>query len=1694
MTFTAAVAGATSNKNVHWTFSPTLGTLTAFGQSATYKAPDSIFEARTITITATSEANSCGVATATVQLIPTVSISISPTTVTLSGGQTQQFAVTVTGTSNTGYNCVVTPNIGTILGCAYTAPLGLLTTTTVTIIATSAADPTKNANATVTVQPSTPITVTVNPSSVTLSNSQQQQFTATVTGAPVTDVSWSISPTSLGSINSSGIYTAPANLVAPATVTVTAKSTYDSTKTGTATVNLVPGVGISVKPAMSTLTAGQSETFTATVSGASVQDVSWSISPAFGRLAANPDGSVTYTAPDSIGAAQTITVSATVGTKSATATINLQKSSNISLTVNPKTVTLNPGGTQQFTVTVTGGTEVPEVAWTISPANMGAITQTGLYTAPSSFSGTQTVTVTATLAMDASRTGTATITLAQTSTAVDVGSGAPNAAIQQLFVQAFYRGGFSTLVSVPPTAQVRRLGSGNVYGYYQTFQDANKTSGVTYALVKPNGDSLAPVGKDGPDIIPATVWQVWPDVWSYYNSIGAATAGYPTGDTQGCPFFSTANSCTYQFFDKNYAIFGYKYTLATGQYFYIRNLFYTKWVALGGMSTLGRPVDGEISITSSQGGNATMQTYANGVTFNITSGAYSGKMFSVVQPIYSVYVANSSYLGSLGLPIADEIILANGVHRQQFQGGAIDYTPGSDPAYRAPVASVALQQVGSGGVLRMNLGDTISLSATVVSAGGAILQDRAISWSTTNGQVVAVVGSGSPVTLKAVGGGSANVTASSEGKVSAPLRIIVTAPCCRIGEGAPSSAVQQAFQDAVQRNRLNFVVPTSSAVRREGNGYVQEFEDAAGARYLIAKPDKLASAYFVTGGILARYLELGGPAGPLGHPVSDPSAGGRQLFENSAALAGNPVRLVSGAILSKWAVLGYETGPAGPPAAEAAPFVTFTASSGLSQAFRGGVIYAVTAGLRAGQAFFVSGAILERYAALGGPTGVFGMPASDEFASGDLRRQNFEGGYIDYAAGEGVAHEHASERQPTVIAAPAAAIAGSRVRVAVYGFAEGSTLRVSVAGRPDFRVTTANGAYSWEVFIAPGTAPGAVRITATDPATGAAAEGGYEVKSYLESGVKLVKVQGDNQGGVPGAKLPQPMRVAVRDSAGNALAGVTVVFQASPGAAASPDSAVTDAAGEAATWMRLPPQDGTAMLTAEAPGVAPQPVTFSARAAASTLLNFPEFTQTGPKGALAAAAAGILRYHQNRGGLPNVSGLADPQALADYLKNFCTADAQGRPICDGFTGDLPNLWRAGEFVGGGVDVSSEPFDENSIRDLIAQGSPVLLSLLMSADGAAAGGHFVTAIGVAENGTIVIRDPNPDFARTSLYQYVNGFAAGGRTWKGEVRGAVRFLPGMPSARRFLLAAVSQAPAVVSEMALEARSAAGACGRALELWDPLPSAAPLVSRFVVCDGAQQVYQVNVGTGQIFRASLTDFASGGSVADLSGSAPAAYRATRAGTVLSVAPQSLVLAADAVVNAASFTPGVAPGGLISIFGSGLAGPGGAASVQIGGVEAPVVSASAFQVNAQVPATLAPGTYPMRVSSPYGSAEKNVELVPVAPAIFTLTPDKAAVVNQDGKVNGPAVPLRRGQILLIYATGLGAVRQQGDVSVVVEPVMAVLNGQELPVAFAGLAPGFAGVYQVNLVVPAQIAPGLGLPLLLRQAGVESNAVAVALE
>jgi hypothetical protein len=164
-----------------------------------------------------------------------------------------------------------------------------------------------------------PPTISLSPSNVSLTVSQTQSFTATVSGMANTSVSWSLKP-SVGTLSSTGVYTAPASLSASQTVTVMATSVADTTKSASATVFLTPAINLTATPVSVSLTASQTQSFITTVSNTSNTGVTWSLSPALGTISTTG----VYTAPAVISSAQTVTVTvSSLASPSKTATVSV---------------------------------------------------------------------------------------------------------------------------------------------------------------------------------------------------------------------------------------------------------------------------------------------------------------------------------------------------------------------------------------------------------------------------------------------------------------------------------------------------------------------------------------------------------------------------------------------------------------------------------------------------------------------------------------------------------------------------------------------------------------------------------------------------------------------------------------------------------------------------------------------------------------------------------------------------------------------------------------------------------------------------------------------------------------------------------------------------------------------------------------------------------------------------------------------------------------------------------------------------------------------------------------------------------------------------------------------------------------------------------------------------------------------------
>jgi uncharacterized protein (TIGR03437 family) len=223
---------------------------------------------------------------------------------------------------------------------------------------------------------------------------------------------------------------------------------------------------------------------------------------------------------------------------------------------------------------------------------------------------------------------------------------------------------------------------------------------------------------------------------------------------------------------------------------------------------------------------------------------------------------------------------------------------------------------------------------------------------------------------------------------------------------------------------------------------------------------------------------------------------------------------------------------------------------------------------------------------------------------------------------------------------------------------------------------------------------------------------------------------------------------------------------------------------------------------------------------------------------------------------------------------------------------------------------------------------------------------------------------------------------------------------------------------------------------------------------------------------------------------------------TIAAVIPANLDKAAAAV----------APGGLVSIFGSNLAkvpadlsGWSGrrlplalnGVKVTMGGMHAPLIYVSPNQVNAQAPLELGAGVQTVTVDNGSGSsAAFSVNVAAMAPAIF-FYPSAAVLKNANYSLLSSGNPAHAGDVLLVYATGLGQTTpasatgalSAADTVAKTGNVTATIGGKAAAVVYSIASPGFAGLYQVAVTVPSGVTGNVALQIA--GGGASSNAVTI---
>ncbi len=212
---------------------------------------------------------------------------------------------------------------------------------------------------------------------------------------------------------------------------------------------------------------------------------------------------------------------------------------------------------------------------------------------------------------------------------------------------------------------------------------------------------------------------------------------------------------------------------------------------------------------------------------------------------------------------------------------------------------------------------------------------------------------------------------------------------------------------------------------------------------------------------------------------------------------------------------------------------------------------------------------------------------------------------------------------------------------------------------------------------------------------------------------------------------------------------------------------------------------------------------------------------------------------------------------------------------------------------------------------------------------------------------------------------------------------------------------------------------------------------------------------------------------------------------------PKMPCYSSEGVVNGASFTGSVAPGTIFTIFGTDLAwsAQGREAndvSVGLGGVHVFLRDIAAFvfyvspgQVNALIPNTTRPGKVEVRVLRDGAAGPTaTIEVQQYAPALFEYDRETAIALRYpDWQPATREYPARPGEIVSLFATGLGPLTHALDeyeIPSTANPIKArnefrvLLNGIALNdnlIEYAGCAPGYIGLYQVNVRLPERLDP-----------------------
>lgn len=691
--------------------------------------------------------------------VPVQSVSIPSTLILTEGDSNKKLTVNILP-SNASVKTVTwqssAPNIVSVDGD------GVLTATSVgsAVITVTTDDGGKTATCVVTVNEKViPVTgVSLDKTSLTLTEEETYSLTATVAPANATDksVTWTSSNTAVATVSSAGVVTAVK--AGSATISVT---TTDGGKKATCavTVNPIHVTGVTLNMTSLTLTIGETETLTATVSPANATDksVTWS-SGNTSVATVSSSGVVTARA---VGNA-TITVTTNDGGKKATCTVTVNPIHVTGVALNKTGLTLIVGETETLTATVSPADATDKsVTWSSSNTSVATVSSSGVVTAIKAGSATITVNTN-----DGGKTATCSLTVNLAQVAVDLGlpSGLKWAscnigATKPEGYGDYYAWG-ETETKENASLETYKWGSGSNLISFTKYNTQSQYGTVDNKAVLDPEDDVAYVKLGGKWRMPTyTEWTELRTKCSWKettqngvygrkvtgpngNSIFLPAAGYQSGTnlnnvgSNGYYFSSSLDT------DDPYLAWFVTFSSSVNRYFYIRGY---------GFSV--RPVYGDVVSVQSVSLNTTSISLTEGKTQTLTATVSPSNATNkyVLWSSSDTSVATVSSSGGVTAIKAGSATITV----ETIDGGK---TASCAVTVKPRVSGVSLDNSS----ISLTVGGTQTLTATVTPADAL---DKSVTWSSSNTSV-ATVSSNGVVTAKDVGNATITVTTNDGGKTA----------------------------------------------------------------------------------------------------------------------------------------------------------------------------------------------------------------------------------------------------------------------------------------------------------------------------------------------------------------------------------------------------------------------------------------------------------------------------------------------------------------------------------------------------------------------------------------------------------------------------------------------------------------------------------------------------------------------------------------------------------------------------------------------------------------------------------------------------------------------------------------------------------------------------------------------------------------